>query len=171
MITFSNYVNAELRVDETLITDIRIARKKKKSYAEAVRYDNTLTCANTTYFSLDTDIVNLSVDYWCCELLACEKNNFSNSGTCPPNLCTNSAEFSNSLNSQISSNDTSVFSSQDSNDFLFCRIYSRIRHLKQTVEASVLVGISAQTLFLIYVRRFWQIEKGLDFAPIHNKIN
>ena len=87
MITFSNYVNAELRVDEKLITDIRIARKKKKSYAEAVGYANTLTCANTT---------DLSKIY--CELLACEKSNPSNSGTCPPDQCSNSAEASNSAN-------------------------------------------------------------------------
>ena len=43
---FSNFVNAKLKVDETFITDNRIARKNKKSYAEAVRYDNTST--NTT---------------------------------------------------------------------------------------------------------------------------
>ena len=72
---FSNYVNEELKVDE-------------------VRCDNTLTCANTT------DMSQIS-----CELLASEKTNFSNSGTCPPDLCTNSAEISNSSNSQISQND------------------------------------------------------------------
>ena len=33
---FSNYVNAELKVHETLITNNRIGRKKKKSYAKAV---------------------------------------------------------------------------------------------------------------------------------------
>ena len=44
---FSNYVNAYLKVDETFIIDNQIARKKKKSYAEAARYDNILTCTNT----------------------------------------------------------------------------------------------------------------------------
>ena len=41
---FSNHVNAKLKVDETFITDNRIARKREKSYVEAVRHDNTLTC-------------------------------------------------------------------------------------------------------------------------------
>ena len=48
---FSNYVNAELKVDEAFITDNRVARKRKKPYAETVRYENTLTCANTTDLS------------------------------------------------------------------------------------------------------------------------
>ena len=78
---FSNYVNAKLKVDETFITDNCGSRKMTKSYVEAIRYDNTLTCANTT---------DLSMIY--CELLACEKNNYSNSGTCPPGLCTNFAD-------------------------------------------------------------------------------
>ena len=47
---FSNHVNAKLKVDETFITDNRIARKREKSYVEAVRHDNTLTCANATDF-------------------------------------------------------------------------------------------------------------------------
>ena len=39
---FSNYVNVESKVDEAFIADNHIARKKKNSYAEAVRrYDNT----------------------------------------------------------------------------------------------------------------------------------
>ena len=95
---FSNFVNAKLKVDETLITDNRIKRKKKKTYGEALRYDNNSTCANTT---------DLSKIY--CELLTCEKSNSSNSGTCPPNLCKNSAEDSNSSNSQISQNGGNVF--------------------------------------------------------------
>ena len=99
---FSNFVNAKLKLDETFITDHRLTRKNKKSYDEAVRYDNTSTCANTT---------DLSKIY--CELLAYEKSNSSNSGTCPPDLCTNSAEVSNSSNSQISQNNSNVFSSQD----------------------------------------------------------
>ena len=76
--------------------------KTKKSYSETVGYDNTSTCANTS---------DLPKIY--CELLACEKSNSSNSGTCPRNLRTNSAEVSNSLNSQIIQNNGNVFSSQD----------------------------------------------------------
>ena len=65
-------------------------------------YDNTLTCTNAT---------NLSNIY--CELLACGKSNSCNSKTCPPVLCTNSAEFSNSSNFQVNENEANAFSSQD----------------------------------------------------------
>ena len=68
-----------------------------------LRYDNTLTCTNTT------DLPNI---YY--ELLTCEKSNSSNSRMCPPDLCTESAEeISNSSNLHISQNDANVFSSQD----------------------------------------------------------
>ena len=97
---FSNFGNAKLKVDETFITDNQIARKNKKSYAEAVGYDNT-----------STDTNDLSKIYY--ELLTCEKGNSSNTGTCPRDLCTNSAEVSNSSNSKISQNNGNVFSSQD----------------------------------------------------------
>ena len=56
--TFFNYANAELNVDETFTTDKRITIKQKKTYAEAVTYDNTLTSTNAA---------NLSNIY--CELL------------------------------------------------------------------------------------------------------
>ena len=98
--TFSNFLHAKLKVDETFT--FTFARNKEKSYAEAVKYDNTSAYANTT---------DLSKIY--CELLPSEKSNSSNSGTCPPDLCTNSAEVSNSSNLQINQNDANVFSSQD----------------------------------------------------------
>ena len=101
-------------------------------------YDNTLTCTNAT---------NLSNIY--CELLACGKSNSCKSKTCPPVLCTNSAEFSNSSNFQVSENEANAFSSQDENYFPFYRIYKKIRYLRQTVVANVLVGISALTRFVI----------------------
>ena len=83
--TFSNYVNAELKVDETFITENCIAKKRKNS--------------NTA---------DLSRIY--CELLACKKGNSSKSGTSPLDLCTNSAEISNNSNLQINQNDVNVFS-------------------------------------------------------------
>ena len=82
---FSNYVNAELKVDETFITENCIAKKRKN--------------ANTA---------DLSRIY--CELLACKKGNSSKSGTSPLDLCTNSAEISNNSNLQINQNDVNVFS-------------------------------------------------------------
>ena len=81
-----------------------MTNKTAKSYAQAVRYDNTSTCANT---------IDLSKIY--CKLLASEKSNCSNSETCPPDLCTNSAEVSNGSNSQSSQNNGNVFFSQDEN--------------------------------------------------------
>ena len=49
---FSNFVKAELKVEDTFMTDNSIAKKKrkkkKKSYTPAVRCDNTSSCANTT---------------------------------------------------------------------------------------------------------------------------
>ena len=108
----------------------------KRSYADAVRYDNTST--NTS---------DLSKIY--CELLACEKSNSSNSGTCPPDICTNSAEVSNSSNSQLVKIIAMSFLHKMRKYFLFCRNYNRIRHLRQTIVANVFVGISAQTQFLI----------------------
>ena len=92
--------NAKLKVNETFITENRIARKNKRSYADAVRYDNT-----------STNATDLSKIY--CELSACEKSNSSNLGKCPPDISTNSAEVSNSSNLQISQNNGNVFSSQD----------------------------------------------------------
>ena len=91
---FSNSVNGKLKVDETFITDSLNVRKRKKSYAEAVRFDTT-------------DFPKIY-----CELLSCEKSISSNLGTCPPDLCINLAEVSNSSNSQISQNDANAFSSQ-----------------------------------------------------------
>ena len=39
---FLRYLNVELKVDVTFISDNHIARNRKKSYAEVVRYDNNL---------------------------------------------------------------------------------------------------------------------------------
>ena len=48
---FSSFLNAILKVDDTFITDKCIAKKRKKSYSEAVWYNNTSACENTTDFS------------------------------------------------------------------------------------------------------------------------
>ena len=161
---FSNFVNAKLKVDQTFITDNRIARKNKKPYVEVVSYENTST--NTT---------DLSKIY--CELLACEKSNSSNSGTCPPDICTNSAEVSNSSNSQISQNNGNVFSSQDE------ELLSILQDLQQnssseTNSSSKRIGgyFCSDTVFNLSSKVLTDteiniLEKGLDFAPIQNKIN
>ena len=136
----------------------------KRSYADAVRYDNTST--NTT---------DLSKIY--CELLACEKSNSSNSGTCPFDICTNSTEVSNSSNSQISQNNGNVFFSQDE------ELLSILQDLQQnlsseTNSSSKRIGgyFCSDTVFNLSSKILTDteiniLEKGLDFAPIQNKIN
>ena len=59
------------------------------------------------------------------------------------------------------------------NSFLFYRIYNRIRHLRLTVVATVLVGISIQTgcSKVLTDTEITILEKGLYFAPIQNKVN
>ena len=161
-----HYVNAELKVDQTFIRDNPIARKKKKFYAEDVMYHNSFTCANTSDLS---KIYN--------ELLACEKSNSFNSGTCPPDLCTNSAVFSNSSSSQISQNDASVFSSQDE------ELLSILQDLQQNSSSETNSNskrirgyFCSDTVFDLSSKVLMDIEtniceKGLDFAPSLNKIN
>ena len=156
---FSNFVNAKLKVDETFITDNWIARKNKKSYAEAVRYNNTSTSTS-----------DLSKNY--CKLLACEKCNSSNSGICPPDLCTNSAEVSDSSNSQISQNNGNVFSSQDE------ELLSILQDLLQnssseTNSSSKRIGgyFCSNTVFNLSSNVLMDteiniLEKRLDFAPV-----
>ena len=161
-----HYVNAELKVDQTFIRDNPIARKKKKSYAEDVMYHNSFTCANTSDLS---KIYN--------ELLACEKSNSFNSGTCPPDLCTNSAVFSNSSSSQISQNDASVFSSQyeellsilqDLQQNSSSETNSNSKRIRGYFCSDTVFDLSSKVLMDIEINI---CEKGLDFAPNLNKIN
>ena len=57
--------------------------------------------------------------------------------------------------------------------FLFYIIYNRIRHLRLTVVATVLVSISAQAgcSKVLTDAEITILEKGLYFAPIQNKIH
>ena len=135
---FSNFVNAKLKVDETFITDNRIARKNKKSYAEAVRYDNTSTCANTT---------DLSKIY--CELLACKKVIPLTRECALLIYAQTQQKFLIVRICRLVKMMPMSFLHKMRNYFLFCRIYNRICHLRQTVVASVLMGISAQARVLI----------------------
>ena len=112
-----------------------------------------------------------------CGLLACEKSNSSNLGTCPPDLCTNSTEVSNSSNSQISQHDANVLSSQDE------ELLSILQDLQQnssseTNSSSKRIGgyFSSDTVFNLSPKVLTDteiniLEKGLDFPPIQNKIN
>ena len=76
-----------------------------------------------------------------------KKNNSSDLKTCPPNLCTNAAEASNSSNSSISENDTNVFSSQDEEllSILQDLKFFKTRHLRQIVAVGGLVSTSIYT--------------------------
>ena len=136
--SFSNFVNDKLKVDETFITDNHIARKKKKSYAEAVRYDNTSTCANTT---------DLSKIY--CELLACEESFPLTRERALPIYAQTQQRFLIVRIRRLVKMTPMSFLHKMRNYLLFCRIYNKIRHPRQIVVANLLVGISAQTRFLI----------------------
>ena len=112
-----------------------------------------------------------------CELLACEKCNSSNLGTCPPNLCTNSGKVCNSSNSQIIQNDTNVFSSQDE-ELLSILMDLQQNSSSETNSSSKRIGghFCSDTIFNLTSKVFTDteiniLEKGLGFAPIQNKIN
>ena len=96
---------------------------------------------------------------------------------CPPDLCTNSAEVSNSSNSQISQNNGNVFSSQDE------ELLSILQDLQQnssseTNSSSKRIGgyFCSNTVFNLSLKVLIDteiniLEKRLDFAPVQNKIN
>ena len=140
--------------------------KTKKSYSETVGYDNTSTCGNTS---------DLPKIY--CELLACEKSNSSNSGTCPRNLRTNSAEVSNSLNSQIIQNNGNVFSSQDQELLSILHDLQKNSSSETNNNRKRIGGyFCSDTVFNLSSKVLKDteiniLEKGSDFAPIQNKIN
>ena len=95
----------------------------------------------------------------------------------PPDLCANSAEVSNSSNSQISENDANVFFSQDE------ELLSILQDLQpnsssETNSSSKRIGgcFCSDTVFNLSSKVLTDteiniLEKGLDFAPIQNKIN
>ena len=158
---FSNYVNAELKVDETFITDNRTPRRKKRYYAEAVRYKITLTWANTTDWS---KIYR--------EWLAVKKVITLTRERALPIYAQTQQMFLIVQISRLVKITPMSFFGKMRNYFLLCRIYNRIRHLRQTVVASVLVGISAQLSSKVLTdTKINILEKGLVFSPIQNKIN
>ena len=96
---------------------------------------------------------------------------------CPLDLCTNSAEVSNSSNSQISQNDANAFSSHDE------ELLSILQDLQQNLSSETNssskridgyfcsgtgFNLSSKVLTDTEINI---LEKGLDFAPIQNKIN
>ena len=91
---------------------------------------------------------------------------------CPPDLCTNSAEVSDSSNSQISQNNGNVFSSQDE------ELLSILQDLQQnssseTNSSSKRIGgyFCSNTVFNLSSNVLMDteiniLEKRLDFAPV-----
>ena len=96
---------------------------------------------------------------------------------CPPDICTNSAEVSNSSNSQISQNNSSVFSSQDEELLSILQdlqqnssseTNSSSKHIGGYFCSDTVLNLSSKVLTDTEINI---LEKGLDFAPIQNKIN
>ena len=130
-----------------------------KSYAEAVKYNR---------INISNDTVNLSEIYN--QLLEDELNNTSKVEVSPPKVCTNSASSSNASDSIDVEDSFTISSSQD------VEILSILEELQRKSPSKAfnnsndrLSGyLSKKVLTDIEIK---VLEKGLDYAPIQNKIN
>ena len=140
-----------------------IYKGKLKTHFFLQIFTNISVCLYKIFYSVIDDLSKIY-----CELLACEKSNSSNSGMCLPIYVQTQQRFLIVWIRRLVKTMPMSFLHKMKNYFLFCRIYNIIRHLRQTVVASVLMGISAQTLTDTEIHF---LEKGLDFALIQSKIN
>ena len=138
-----------------------------KSYAEAVKYNR---------INISNDTVNLSEIYN--QLLEDELNNTSKVEISPPKVCTNSASSSNASDSIDVEDSFTISSSQD------VEILSILEELQRKSPSKAfnnsndrisryfcsdtVFNLSKKVLTDIEIKVF---EKGLDYAPIQNKIN
>ena len=79
-----------------------VANTRSKSYADAVMYDQNMSCTK------DTDFAKIYK-----KLLVCDKNMSSDMDGSPLNICTNSGDVSNSFNSVTSQKDFIELCSQN----------------------------------------------------------
>ena len=153
-----------MRINEEKIEIV--ANTRRKSYADAARYDQNMSCKK------DIDSAKLYE-----ELLVCDKSMSSDMDGSPPNLCTNSAEVSNSPNSVTSQKDFIELSLQDEELF---SILGDLQH--NEMPGNINVSNRIQGYFcsdivfnlskkVLSETKIKVLEKGLDFAPIQNKIN
>ena len=149
--------------------DEATCRVERKSYAEVARNDKTTPSPKVSVnFS---DIVS--------DLLESNKRNSSTIETSPPRLCTNSAESPNSSNVFMEGCDSMTFSTQDKElvsiledlqniDFTGHSNSTETSRLKGYFCSETVFNLSKKVLTEAEVKVF---EKGLDYAPIQNKVN
>ena len=149
--------------------DEATCRVERKSYAEVARnYKTTPSPKVSVNFS---DIVS--------DLLESNKRNSSTIETSPPRLCTNSAESPNSSNVFMEGCDSMTFSTQDKElvsiledlqniDFTGHNNSTETSRLKGYFCSETVFNLSKKVLTEAEVKVF---EKGLDYAPIQNKVN
>ena len=145
------------------------SRVERKNYVEVARNDKTTPSPKVSVnFS---DIVS--------DLLESNKSNSSMIETSPPRLCTNSAESPNSSNVLMEGCDSMTFSTQDRE---LVSILEDLQNIDFTghnnsTETSRLKGyFCSETVFNLSKKVLTEaeikvLEKGLDYAPIQNKVN
>ena len=144
-------------------------RVERKSYAEVARNDKTTPSPKVSVnFS---DIVS--------DLLESNKSNSSMIETSPPRLCTNSAESPNSSNVLMEGCDSMTFSTQDRElvslsedlqniDFTGHNNSTETSRLKGYFCSESVFNLSKKVLTEAEIK---VLEKGLEYAPIQNKVN
>ena len=163
------------------VTDNRAFRKSKSKQQREVYIDKgketdsdkkLLTYADRVEKPTE-QVVDLS--QICSDLLAGE-NGSSKMVTSPPNLCTNSAHISNDSGSPNGEKNEPFFCTQDK------EILSILEELEQVQSTSItgsdrISGYFCSDTVFNLSKKFLSdmeikiLEKGLDYAPIQNKIN
>ena len=141
--------------------------ENQKSYAEAVYYNR---------INIFNDAVNLSKIYN--QLLEDELNNTSKVDIIPPKVCTNSASSSNSSDSIAVEDNLTILSAQDEeilsvSEELQSKSPSKAFHnsndrISGYFCSETALKLSEKVLTDIEIKF---VEKGLDYPPIHSKIN
>ena len=149
--------------------DEATCRVERKSYAEVARNDETAPSPKVSVnFS---DIAS--------GLLESNKRNSSTIETSPPRLCINSAESPNSSNVFMEGCDSMTFSTQDKELVSILEDLQNIDftgHNNSTETSRVRGYFCSETVFNLNKKVLTEaevkvFEKGLDYAPIQNKVN
>ena len=132
--------------------------ENENSYLEVVKY-NRMNISNGT--------VDLSEIYN--QLLEDESNSTSKAEISPPKACTNSASSSNAPNSMPDEDNPTILSSQDEETFsileeLQWKSPSKASNNNDCISRYFCSEVLTDTEIKV-------VEKGLDYAPIQNKIN
>ena len=126
--------------------------------------------------NISNDTVNLFEIYN--QLLEDDSENTSKVETCPPKVCNNSASSSNASNSKIDEDNPTILSSQDEEILSILEELQRKSPSKASNNSNDRISgyFCSDTVFNLSKKVLTDIEikvleKGLDYAPIQNKIN